>query len=130
MAPPPPVQQNMVPWNGNPKGQTLDSSYSYARVTSDSSRTVIISGHLYHTNQLNAKLELWYKLDGSAPISTGVTFQTNSEGTGDFAYSFGGLTAGTTHTLVIEINLPGQTCYYINASAANDASTGMSFLAD
>jgi hypothetical protein len=121
--------QSVLAWAGNQKGQTLDSKNSFVSVGGDGTGTMIIQGHLYHTNQPNAQLQLYYKLDGSAPIQTGVNFQTTSVGTGDFAYSVEGFSPGSTHTVVIEINTApgaGQT-YYVNAAASTDAGTGISF---
>ncbi|MGH2510487.1 MAG: hypothetical protein ACRDHZ_24190, partial [Ktedonobacteraceae bacterium] len=91
------TQQSLVPWAGMGNGQTLDSTHSFATVDCDDTGTLMLFGHLYQTNQVSAQLHLYYKLDGSAPIDTGIFFPTGADGTADFAFSVKGIPSGS-HT--------------------------------
>jgi hypothetical protein len=121
--------QPLVPWAGMNKGQTLDSTHSFATAQCDSTGTLTLFGHLSQTNQLSAPFFLAPKLDGGAPIhNQGASFTTNADGTGDFALSIKGITSGV-HSVVPEVNFgsyPGYT-YYVNQTAINDAQTGIPY---
>lgn len=121
------TQQSLVPWAGMNRGQTLDSTHSFVSVDCDNIGTLLIFGHIYHSNQLSARLHLYYKLDGGAPINSGVFFQTDAQGSGDFAFWAKGMSAGV-HSITIEINLAStELTYYVNAAAINNAATGVPF---
>lgn len=112
----------IVAWTGEHSGQTTDSSHSYATVQCDDSKTLFVAGHLYKTNLPNQQMHVYYKLDGSAPHDTSLTFTTSADGTGDFAFSVEGMTSGS-HTVIVEINLVSNNLtYYMDASAASGGS--------
>lgn len=119
--------QSLVAWTGLNKGQTLDSTHSFATAQCDNTGTLFLFGHVSQTNQRSAPFFIAPKLDGGAPIhNQGASFATNAYGTGDFALSLEGITSGA-HTVVPEINFepyPGYT-YYVNQAAINDAQTGI-----
>lgn len=116
----------IVAWTGQHQGQLVDSNHSYATTNCDDSKTLFVSGHLYKTNLPNQQLHVYYKLDGSAPISTPSTFTTSADGTGDFAFSVEGMISGS-HTVAVEINLVSNNLtYYMDASTAG-GSTGIPF---
>lgn len=117
----------IVVWSGTAShGQTLDSSHSYLTVQCDDSQTLFVSGHLYRTNLPNQQFHPKYKLDGSAPIPTSVTFTTGADGTGDFAFSVEGIAPGS-HTVVVEINLVSSDLSYFMDSIANSGGPGVPF---
>jgi len=109
----------IVAWTGQHSGQALDSSHSYVSVQCDDSKTLFVAGHLFKTNLPNQQLQVYYKLDGSAPYLTPGTYTTSADGTGDFAFSVQGITSGS-HVVIVEINhLPDNLTYYMDNNAAN-----------
>lgn len=112
----------IVAWTGQHTGHTLDNTHSYVTIQCDDSKTLFVAMHLYKTNLPNQQLHAYYKLDGSAPISTSANFTTSGDGTADFAFSVEGMTSGS-HTVIVEINhLPDNLTYYMDTNAANGGS--------
>lgn len=109
----------ILAWTGQHSGQTVDSNHSYATTQCDDSKTLFVSGHLFKTNLPNQQLQVYYKLDGSAPHLTPGTYTTSADGTGDFAFSVEGMISGS-HTVSVEINhLPDNLTYYMDSSTAS-----------
>jgi hypothetical protein len=103
--------------SGYQAGQTINDTDSYADLTTDGSGIYTVQVVLAQTNQPGASFQPYYKLDGGAPVATGVLFTTDSQGNGTGSFTVTGLPYGA-HTLAVDVNntpVPGNT-YYLTAS--------------
>ena len=116
----------MQAWTGNSKGQTTNAAMSYAAVFG-ARTTIHVEVCLQQANQYSTALQLSYILDGAAPVATGVTLTTSANGTGQAAFTITGLAPGS-HNVVVQVNNPAPapgSCYYINAAANPNATSGI-----
>ncbi|UGT62537.1 hypothetical protein [Nocardia asteroides] len=129
MAPLPasPLWQNIQPFVGYARGQSLSVGDSYAFVWANGP-TVHVVVHLEATNQANKQLRTFYKLDGKAPVASGVAFTTDGKGSATTHFAVGNLVAGQ-HDIVVEINDDTNAgTLYISSGANNqNAAPGISF---
>jgi hypothetical protein len=110
------MQQQLEVFSGNPAGQTINSPGSYASLALDGA-SVTVQVSLAQTNQPSASFQPYYKLDGGAPVATGVFFTTDSQGNGTASFTIADIPTGA-HSLGIDVNntpAPGST-YYLTAS--------------
>lgn len=106
--------QPLQPYSGTTNGQTINirNSYTYLECTGSG---VVVHVSLAQTNQPNARFHVYYKLDGSPPIDSGVFFGTDAQGNGGATLTITGMGAGA-HAFLPEINLASnELTYYIGS---------------
>jgi hypothetical protein len=107
--------QRLQAYSGGPaQGQTIDGLRSYVYLECGGA-AVTAHVKLTQTNQPNARFHIYYKLDGGAPIDSGVYFGTDGQGDGAVNLTITSLAAGA-HALLVEINnVQDNNTYYITA---------------
>lgn len=109
----------IVAWTGQHGGQSVDSNHSYATAQCDDSHTLFVSGHMLRTNLPNQQFQVYFKMDGGAPVLTPNKYTSSPDGTVDFAFSLEGMSSGT-HAVSVEVNhLPDNLTYYMDASTSS-----------